>query len=240
MNNIGLVCVTHDPAGNNINLVKKLGALLNEIYKDMFITVSEDTNKDLVNEIKKNGFNIKIIPKKGAAHARREVLKFGLTGSNQYYHYCDFDRLLTLADRHGQELKNTAVEIPQHDYLVLGRSERAFNTHPIEWIETEKITNKIFSLELGQRADVTAGSCGFSRQCAQLISDNSKDKMTDAEWPMIVHRIGKLKVDYKAVEGLEYIEDVNGYRNQRDEAEKWFGRVKLCYIISESAINTGK
>jgi hypothetical protein len=67
-----LVCVTHDPAGNN-NLVKKLSALLNEIYKDMFITVSEDTNKDLVNEIKKNGFNIKIIPPKGAANARRTL-----------------------------------------------------------------------------------------------------------------------------------------------------------------------
>lgn len=62
MNNIGLISVTHDPSGNNINLVKKLGASLNEIYKDMFITVSEDTNKDLVNEIKKNGFNIKVIP----------------------------------------------------------------------------------------------------------------------------------------------------------------------------------
>lgn len=73
-----------------------------------------------------------------------------------------------------------------------------------------------------------------------LTSYNSKDKMTDAEWQMIVHRIGKMKVDYKAVEGLEYIEDVNGYRKQRDESEKWFGRVKLCYIISESAINTGK
>jgi hypothetical protein len=95
-------------------------------------------------------------------------------------------------------------------------------------------------LELGQEADVTAGSSGFSRQSAQLISDNSKDKMTDAEWPMIVYRIGKMKVGYKAVEGLEYREYVNGYTRQVDDSEKWFGRVRLCYIISESAINTGK
>jgi hypothetical protein len=237
---VGLICVTHDPAGKNIRLVKKLGSFLNEIYNSMFITVSEETNKDLIDELEKNSFKIKIIPKKGAAHARREVLKFGLTDSTDHFHYCDFDRLLTWADRHRNELKSIVDEITSQDYLILGRTERAFITHPIEWIETEKITNKIFSLELGQEADVTAGSCGFSRQSAQLISDNSKDKMTDAEWPMIVHRIGKMKVGYKAVEGLEYREEVNGYTRQVNDSEKWFGRVRLCYIISESAINTGK
>lgn len=240
MNNIGLICVTHDPTGKNINFVKSLSPLLSEIYKDLFITVSEETDKDLIDELKINKFNVKVIPKKGAAHARREVLKWGLTGSNEYFHYCDFDRLITWVDTYGNELKNTVSEIPNHDYIIIGRTLRAFNTHPIEWIETEKITNKIFSLELGQEADVTAGSCGFSRQSAKLISDNSKDKMTDAEWPMIVYRIGKKRVDYIAVDGLEYREDVNGYSRTINDSSKWFGRVRLCYIISESAINTGK
>lgn len=44
MNNIGLICVTHDPAGGNTNLVKKLGPLLNKIYNDMYITVSAESN----------------------------------------------------------------------------------------------------------------------------------------------------------------------------------------------------
>ncbi|GFZ32959.1 hypothetical protein CSC2_34850 [Clostridium zeae] len=240
MNDIALICVTHDPFGKNINLVKKLSTTLSEIYMNMFITVSEETDKYLINELIDNGFNVKIIPKKGAAHARREALKFALTGINQYFHYCDFDRLLTWADRYRDELKNTVIEIPKNDFTILGRTERAFNTHPIEWVETEKITNKIFSLELGQNVDITAGSCGFSRNSAQLISSNSKDKMTDAEWPMIVYRIGKMKIGYKAVEGLEYREEVNGYSREIEDSEKWFGRVRLCYIISQSAINTGK
>lgn len=220
--------------------VKRLAPSLKEIYKDLFITVSEETDKVLIGELKKNKFNVKIIPKKGAANARREVLKFGLTGSNEYFHYCDFDRLITWVDTYENELKNTVFEITNHDYIIIGRTKRAFNTHPIEWVETEKITNKIFSLELGQEADVTAGSCGFSRQSAELISDNSKDKMMDAEWPMIVYRIGEMKVSYIAVEGLEYREDINGYRRLIDDSSKWLGRVKLCYIISESAINTGR
>jgi hypothetical protein len=136
MNNMGLICVTHDPTGKNINLVKKFGPLLNKIY---------------------------------------------------------------------------------------------FNTHPIEWVETEKITNKIFSLELGQEADVTAGSSGFSRQSAQLISDNSKDKMTDAEWAMIVYRIGKMKVGYKAVEGLEYREDVREFQKNNKPASGLFCAMLHCH-----------
>jgi len=240
MRNVALIAVTHDPSGKNLDLIRKHSLLINEVYKNIFITVSEETNKEIIDELQRHKFNVKIIPKKGASHARREVLKFGLSGSNEYFHYCDLDRLLTWADRYGDELKNIVNKLNYYDYLILGRTERAFNTHPIEWIETEKITNKIFSLELGQTADVTAGSCGFSRRSAELISLHSKDKMTDAEWPMIIQRIGKRSVGYESVEGLEYREDINGYAIQMDESDKWFGRVKLCYIISESAINTGK
>lgn len=168
------------------------------------------------------------------------MIKFGLEHKEQYFHYCNFDRLLTWSNEYAYELREIVSEIPKHDYLIFGRTERAFNTHPIQWIETEKITNKIFSLELGQEADVTAGSGSFSRKSAELISLYSKDKMTDAEWPMIAKRIGKMKVSYKAVEGLEYQEDINGYSRQVNAAEEWVERMRLCCIISESAINTGK
>lgn len=238
--NVGLICVTHDPSGKNIDLVKKHSYILRQIYSDLFITVSEETGKNQIEELKKNKFNLRVIPKKGAAHARREVLRFGLNGSNEHFHYCDFDRLLTWADRYSNELKEIPSEICKYDFVILGRTERAFNTHPIEWVETEKITNRIFSLELGQEVDITAGSCGFSRESALLIAEYSKDRVTDAEWPMIVHRIGHMKVGYRAVEGLEYQEDINGYTRQIDASEKWFGRVRLCYFISESAMKTGK
>lgn len=65
------ICVTHDPTGRNTNLLKKLGFSLDKIYKAMYITVSEERNKDLIDELEKYSFRIKVIPKKGAAHARR-------------------------------------------------------------------------------------------------------------------------------------------------------------------------
>jgi hypothetical protein len=237
---VALLAVTHDPTGKNIDLFNQLQNDIKGIYEELYITISDESSIELVNAIEKSPFKVKKIPKKGAAHARREVVKFGLTGKCQYYHYCDFDRLLTWSKNYLYELKNVVSQVPNHDYLILGRTERAMNTHPLEWIETERITNKICSLELGREVDITAGSCSFSRESANYINNHSVEKMTDAEWAMIVHRIAKFKVDYSSVEGLEYHDDINGITRVMTESEKWLGRLKLSLIISETAYKTGR
>jgi hypothetical protein len=240
MENVALITVTHDPQGKNIELYESLKDRLKSIYSELYITISEFTHEDYKEKMQSGGFNIKVIPKNGAADARRKALEFGLSKGAEFYHYCDFDRLLTWVGKYPSELEDIVQEIPKHDYLILGRTERAFNTHPIEWIETERISNRICSLELGQEVDITAGSCGFSKVCGEYINKYSKDKMTDSEWPMIIHRIAKLNVDYTAVEGLEYREEVNGYSRIITDTDKWFARIRLAYVISESAVNTGK
>ncbi|MEA3320688.1 MAG: hypothetical protein U9Q88_11725 [Bacillota bacterium] len=232
--------VTHDPMGKNIKLFKELQKELKDIYPELYITISDESSNTLIDQIQKSNFKVKVIPKKGAAAARREVVSLGLSGNSDYYHYCDLDRLLTWGANHLDELKLLTSNLPSCDYLILGRTERAMETHPEEWIETEKITNKICSLELGMNVDITAGSCLFSRESAEYINDYSREKMTDAEWAMIVHRIAKLEIGYAPVEGLEYNEEINGITRSLSESEKWMGRLKLSSIISETAITTGK
>lgn len=240
LSKIGLLTVTHDPKGKNIKLLDELHKEFEEIYGELFITISDESSDDLVNKFESTQFKVKLIPKKGAAEARREVVNFGLSGTSEYYHYCDFDRLLTWGKNYLEELKSLNTIIPNHDYLILGRTERAFSTHPRAWIDTEKITNTICSLELNKEVDITAGSCSFSRECAKYINKYSKDKMTDSEWAMIIHRIAKLGVDYRAAEGLEYQVETNGVNTIVSNAEEWFGRLRLSNIISESALKTGK
>ncbi|MFC0416126.1 hypothetical protein ACFFHH_11665 [Cytobacillus solani] len=235
-----LVTVTHDPHGRNVRLFQEFKDLLEDVYSELFITVSEESSINLMDVLKNSKFKTKKIPKLGAAYARREAVKFGLSGTSQYFHYCDFDRLLTWVQNHSIELRKIVSLLPQFDYLILGRTERAFNTHPIEWIETEKITNKIFSIELGKEVDITAGSCGFSREAGNYIKDYSKEKMTDAEWAMIVHRIANLEVKYLPVEGLEYQEDINSINGRVTDSEAWLSRLKLSFIISETACKVGK
>ncbi|WP_342542990.1 hypothetical protein MHH33_03710 [Paenisporosarcina sp. FSL H8-0542] len=240
MSKIALLTVTHDPNGRNIKQFNELQKEFEGIYSELFITISDESSIELIKEMERSKFNVKIIPKEGAAKARREALKFGLLGQSEYYHYCDFDRILTWGKNHLDELKNIVLDIPNHDYLILGRTERAMKTHPVEWIETEKITNKICSLELGIEVDITAGSCSFTQESAEYINRNSKEKMTDAEWAMIALRIAKLDVDYRSVEGLEYHEETNGISRIISDTEKWLDRLQLSLIISETAFKTGK
>ncbi|QFT89603.1 hypothetical protein FIU87_13160 [Bacillus sp. THAF10] len=235
-----LITVTHDPYGRNIKLFQELQRTLEDLYSELFITISDQSSQELTTALEDSKFQTKQIPKSGAANARREAVKFGLTGHSPHFHYCDFDRLLTWIKHHKEELKNLLhTESPYH-YVILGRTARAFAAHPIEWIETERITNKICSLELGKEVDITAGSALFSKEAAQLINTYSSEKMTDAEWAMIVHRIAKKEIGYQAVEGLEYQEELNSPNRKMSDSEAWLTRLKLSVLISETAIRTGK
>lgn len=240
MHNTSLITVTHDPKGRNVKLFKELKNVFEDIYSELFITISEETSAELIEELENSKFKTKIISKLGVAHARRQSLSLGLTSEAQYFHYCDFDRLLTWVKNHSSELRKTVGVIPKYDYLIIGRTERATQTHPDEWLETEKITNKICSLELGKVVDITGGSCSFSRKAGNYINKYSKEKMTDAEWAMIAHRLAGLNVNYIPVEGLEYHEDINSVTREMSRSASWLSRLKLSLIISETACNVGK
>ncbi len=231
-----LLCCVHDPKGDNIMPLTKVINRLDEVYSQKYITVSDVTCQKLIDKLRKYNFKIRTIPKRGAANARREVLSFGLDSNGDYFHYCDFDRIITWASRHFDELKRVAEELKCSSYIIFGRTERAFSSHPIEWQETEKISNSICSIVLKKEVDVTAGSCGFSRECLEGLIQYSNAKMTDSEWPMIVKRIIGLEIDYKKVDGLEYIEDINALRREQTDNEKWIGRLKLCQIICEAVL----
>lgn len=235
---IALLITVHDPNCRNLKFFKENAFNIRKIYKHIFVTISDQTDFEYMEEFKKYNFNVKVIPKKGAADARRKVLEFGLSSSEcKFFHYCDFDRMLVWAKNNFEELKELAKEIVKYDYLIIGRTKKAFLTHPVEWIETEKLSNKVFSLVFGKESDITAGSCAFSRRSGEIILEYSTDDMTDSEWPIIIHRRTAYKMNYIAVEGLEYFEDVNGSNTNENEANKWLSRIRLCYLISNSAVN---
>lgn len=235
---VGLLCTLHDREGESLEAYLEVKGLLKDLYQDIYLTASDVTDKQMIDLLKEDGIKINIIPAEGAGNARREVVRFGLTGENSHFHYCDFDRILTWASNYPRELEEMVPIIEASNYLIIGRTIRAFQTHPMAWRETEKISNKIFSMELGKKVDITAGSCGFSRNAAEIITSYSKDKMTDAEWPMLVYRKADLEVDYIAVEGLEYCHDLNRVKREMDTSQSWLGRLRLAYLISDSAVNT--
>ncbi|GAA4839091.1 hypothetical protein GCM10023310_16090 [Paenibacillus vulneris] len=51
MNNIALICPTHDPAGGNIAFIRTYAGQLREIYRDIYITVSDESDNRVVREL---------------------------------------------------------------------------------------------------------------------------------------------------------------------------------------------
>jgi len=183
--------------------------------------------------------------------SRRRALNLGLKHREaQHFHYCDFDRLLHWTLHYPDELRAIVTHtIPQSDFLVIGRTAGAFDTHPPAQKETERLTNRVFSYIFGRSRtmDAVAGSCGMSRPAAEQIlpSSTALSNATDTEWPMIIHRLAqpklrpKLSIDYVEVRGLEF-ETPTFYGEETfehaDTAESWLLRVRLCRESVEAAM----
>jgi hypothetical protein len=120
---------------------------------------------------------------------------------------CDWDRLLHWAEMYLDELREVVAALPRFDVLVLGRTPRAFATHPRVQRDTETLANHAFGLAFGQSLDVTAGAIGLSRRAAEklLAVDTPEQTVgTDCAWPLYLSHFPELVLGYTAAEGLEW------------------------------------
>lgn len=138
--------------------------------------------------------------------SRRKVVTLAAQNGAETVMYCDLDRALHWAEFFPEELERTSAYIQTYDFTVLGRTQRAFETHPRFQTDTEAIINHIFSLVSGHSWDITAGARGLSRQAVELIANQSKDDglSTDMSWPLLLASKGGFKMGYLETDGLEY------------------------------------
>lgn len=137
---------------------------------------------------------------------RRTALAHGLRTDAQQLHLCDWDRVIHWADTYPDELEDVAKQIMRHDFLVLGRTARAFETHPRVQRDTEAIINHCFGLAWGATWDVTAASRGLSRAAAQRIVEACDEPSigNDCVWPLFLRSYPDFAIGYRATEGLEW------------------------------------
>jgi hypothetical protein len=130
----------------------------------------------------------------------------------EHVHYCDGDRVLHWAQRYPDELRQAAQRISEADFTVLGRSERAFESHPAVQRETEAIINGVFARVSGLDWDLGSGSRGLSRRAIDTVNAHCPDDTigVDASWPLCLRQAAELRLAYWTVEGLEF-ESGDGY-----------------------------
>jgi len=138
--------------------------------------------------------------------ARRGALECALRLEAPAILFCDFDRVLHWAECYPNELPHVARELATRDFTVLGRTERAFGSHPRIQRDTEAIVNTVYASVSGYAWDVTAAARGISRRAAATILDGCDEQSvgTDVAWPLFLQRHGGFTIGYRAIEGLEF------------------------------------
>lgn len=198
--NTCLLSTIHDPQGKMYEPIKYLFPRLVNIYDDVIISITGKTHPSIVDAIGKYG---DIGPTAGIAKGRRRVLGLGLQADADYFHYCDFDRILYWAAHYPKQLQHTISDTKGVDKMViLERSDEAWVSHPFLQRLTEWTINCHYSN--GRYTDYLTGSRIIPRQMAEVILSGSKatnGAALDIEWPLIV---GLDNILYLKVDGLAY------------------------------------
>lgn len=186
---------------------------IGDLYSHVVVSVPPDTDGDLVTALERA--DVAVVVTSDWAHGRHAALYKTLDTPAICTHYLDFDRLLHWLEVYPDELKEIVDCIQQCDCLIVGRTPRAYRTHPRALVETEAISNLVISHLLGRSLDFSAGSKGFSRRAVEYLLAHStpgRAMGVDAEWPLLLQRAG-FTVDYREAEGLEW-ESADQFGNQ--------------------------
>jgi len=253
---VALALTVHEPDGRLLPLLEAQLPALARLYAALVALCSRQTHPDILALLRAQGTLVHVDEEErpgilGVGAVRREALRAGLAAGTTHIHLCDFDRALHWMARHATELEQVAGSVSRCDFLVLGRTHRAWATHPAYQTETEALFNRAFFLATRLPWDVGAGSRGVSRPAAERVLALSTDPTvgTDAEWPLLLLQADSasepaLCLGYQACEGLEFetadrfgLEiEAAGYAAwlARMEADprRWAFRLQVAHLIA--------
>jgi hypothetical protein len=207
-----LAATHHDPDGRLADQTRRSLPLLVQIFAGLAIQATQATQERSLELLASVGALIRCeapgLPS-GLRHlgrVRRAAVGLALQLDAPIIMFCDFDRALHWAECYPQELAHVAAQLGAHDFTVLGRTTRAFDTHPRIQRDTEAIVNRVFAAVSGKHWDVTAAARGLSRRAAEALLAGCPDETigTDVSWPLFIQHATGLSLGYLATEGLEF------------------------------------
>ena len=217
--NVALAVTYHDPQGRLYEQIVRVLPTLTDIFDGVTVHASHVAHEHSLALFASAGALVgrespdraEEEPKLG--RHRRAAVALALQQSCPSVMYCNCDRALHWAEWYPEELAMVAGRVAKRDFTVLGRTQRAFNSHPRVQCDTEAIVNHVFASVSGHTWDVTAGARGLSRGAAEAILDGCPDEeiSTDVSWPLFIQRAGGFSQGYMVAEGLEF-ETVDRYR----------------------------
>jgi hypothetical protein len=253
---VGLAVTVHQPDDRLARLTEIQLPALAARYASLTAFCSRETHPTILDLLRDQGVSVKLdggepggIDDIGGV--RRATVSFGLQAGTSHLQMCDFDRAIHWVACYPQELEAVIADIPNYDLLVLGRTDRAWATHPPYQAETEPLFNRVFALVSGLEWDVGAGSRGLSRPAAETLLRLSQEMTVgvDAEWPLLLLNQEGYCVGHRRCEGLEFetadrfaseIEAAGSYQAWEAEMDsdprQWIFRLRIAMMIAEAAL----
>lgn len=218
-----LATTVHDPANLLYAQMSREWPKIRAIFTTIAVNASPTTSTQLLGFLHQQGATIQLQPESDEegvlrlGEARRDVVIESLKAGDTHTLHCDFDRVLHWAETYPDELVQVVAKLPSHDFTVLGRTPRAFDSHPLIQRDTERIINHVYALASRNEWDITAAARGISQRAAAAIEQGCPERNigVDAAWTLFVQQQSELTMAYVETEGLEF-ETVDRYM---DEAE---------------------
>jgi hypothetical protein len=251
-----LTTIHHDPDGRLYDQTVRVLPVLQQYFPIISVLATETTLHTSLAPLEAAGVRIQFAPVVGHAvlgRARKAAVSLALQQTGEFLLFCDFDRILHWAEYYPEELVATIPMLEQADFSVIGRTERAFASHPRTQRDTEAIVNHVFAQASGMAWDVTAAARGLSRSAAQAIVMGCAEESvgTDTAWPLFLLRSGGFTLQYLATEGMEFetadrfaddIATAGGYQAWMNQLEgnvrEWELRLEVarCEVAAITAI----
>jgi len=243
-----LLCATyHDPEFRLSNLIKSALPKLKELFVKGIICLTPYTPDEVHNFLTKNGFIAQVESDDRQIAIYKTALRITLENidnpSSQRIFHIDFDRLVHWINTYPKELTNILQNNINVEYLHIGRTTRAFSTHPKTQRETEIIVNEFGSkiLGFGDIKDLISVCYIFSKDLGEKILKINNFTTTGfyGSWPIYFWNFANTK-SYIEVEGHEWetpdrfkveIEKIGfeRWKEQFQSAKEWHKRVNVLH-----------
>jgi len=223
-NQVVLASTLHEPQNRLSILIERSHRMLKKIFKTIIVVATKKTHPDVVRLLENLNFDVKI-GNGSIVSNYKKALRETRTENPENIFCCDFDRALHWIENYPEELAQTMEQNLIHDFILYGRTSRAFQTHPATQTDTEGIANQICSniLDLTETRDIISACWRFSPKLAEkIIQLPSKNRYGFyVQWPIHAWKIAE-RPTYIKVEGLEW-ETPDRYQSeiQKIGFEKW-------------------
>lgn len=206
-----LVATLHDPSASTLSFLARPD-VTEAFHRYPLVTVAATPATDSRVTERLASLGVRVVPGGATGVGRRAALAAAMP--HAAYFNCDFDRWLHWVVSWPDELHTLPERISRMGStvrsrpfaIVLGRTSRAFATHPPVQRLPETGTNHALSLAAGRRLDAVSGAVWLSPEGAATVLGDSIETTasTDLEWAALILRRDPTRLRCLRLEGLEW------------------------------------